>query len=105
MSKVRESLEANMEFIRSQLPDELKASAESCLDHCETELDDLEVSRQQILHSLTEEVRETVDPETVLPESPIKPTMEEQKAMVKKALSEEFHADFEKNADQELAGE
>lgn len=103
MSKVKESLEANMDFIRSQLPDELKKDAEKCLDNCEVELDDIEIAKQQVMHSLPDEHKEGVDSKSIFPSLEPKPTKSEQKSMVLDALPEEFHADFEKNAENELA--
>jgi len=65
----------------------------------------LQVSKQQILHSLPDEIKEGIDGESVLPVSEPAPSIEQQKAMVKQALPKEFHADFEKNVANELLGE
>ena len=104
MSEVKKSLQENMEYIRSQLPDDLKDTAEQCLDNCEVKFDDDDMAKQQILHQLTDEVKEKIDTDSILPSLETQPSLEEQKAMVLEALPDEFKADFEKNAENELVG-
>ncbi len=105
MSKVKESLEANMDFIRSQLPDDLKEHADTCIENCEVNQDDIEITKQQIIHSLPDALKSEVDIDSVLPAQEATPTLDEQKAMVLAALPSEFHADFEKSAEALLASE
>jgi len=104
MSIVKKSLEENMEFIRSQLPDALKEHAEQCLDNCEIVHDNDELLEQQILQDLPDEVKAEATPGSILTKSEPIPSLSEQKSMVLKALPEEFKADFEKNAENELVG-
>ena len=104
MSDVKKSLEENMDYIREKLPKDLKDSAESCLVNCEVIHDDEDFLKQQIIHELPDEISANIDIDSVLPTAQPAPSFDEQKAEVLKTLPEEFKADFEKNAKNELLG-
>lgn len=106
MSEIKKSLEANMDFIRSQLPDDLREHAESCLDNCDVTQDsDDDLLKQQLVHNLPDELKAEVDENSILPASkPVVASLDEQKKLVLESLPDEFKADFEKNADNELSG-
>ncbi|CAA0103974.1 Uncharacterised protein [BD1-7 clade bacterium] len=102
MSDIKKSLEDNLEFIRSKLPENLKAQAENCLK--ETPLPPLSQKEvvQEIVKALPDDIKAGFEKDPVIPESPPVPTLAEQKAAVLEALPKEFIGDFEAGVDNEL---
>lgn len=104
MSKIRKSLEENLDFIRSQLPDELKDHAESCLDAADELIDQMPTHdiKKTILDSLPTELQEELQNNIEIPQPVAKPSFEQQKQAVLDALAPEHHASLEQNIRNEL---
>lgn len=105
MSTIKKSLEENMEYILSRLPQELRADAEqNCLKQAEDTPDPAATDEEiiaEIKAALPEDLVAEFEKNPVLPTSEPVPSLAEQKAEVLKALPEAF-AEHATNLDKEL---
>ena len=107
MDNIKKSLEENLDFIREQLPENLKSDAENCLKEAEAAPAPLtdEEAQKAVLEALPEHCKAEFEKDPVIPKPEPVPTLAEQKAAVLENLPEQFKADFEANGESQLSAE